>query len=243
MGKIIKNDCDLAHQLAYFFKRFSTICNRETPEGDYLARAAEALSSQEEAFFASLPVKYFGHLEAPCVNNLPSFIDVDKISSQVLGYANDCREAIALTNDAIADFKPSTYIKYILNPDWPESVYATGYEEGVLWVGKRHPYRIAQESLKLAAAQNHADTLFDKALYALEDYIIIDTSILEVYKRVAQCYEDNWGESDIDTPCELSALTKLFDPYAKKADPELDYRYREKQITHELITHLANRYI
>ena len=241
MGKLIKNDQELARQLSLFFKRFSSACNHNTPEGNYLAHIADVLSTQEETFFASLPVKYYGRLEAPCTNNLPSYIDVDKITDRIMNFANACRGVIILSNDAIADFKPSAYVRYILNPaSWPESTYATGYEDGMLWVGKRHPYKIAQESLKLAAAKNRSDTLFDKALYALVDYVLIDTSILEIYKRIAQCYEDNWGKSDIKAPCELSDLAKLLDPYTTKAKPEFDYRYRERLITPELINNLAN---
>jgi hypothetical protein len=32
----------------------------------------------------------------------------------------------------------------------------------------------------------------------------------------------------------------MFDPYATGANPELDYRYREKLITPELIVNIAN---
>lgn len=244
MGKTIKNDYELAHQLTSFFRRLSSACDHSSVTGNYIASVAKTLSTQEDAFFASTPVRFYGQLETPCTNNLPYYIDADLITKRVLDFVDDGREIAVMRNNAASNFKPSIYVDFILDLDcdWPASVYSSAYEEGILWIGKRHPIRIAQESLK-SAARYDSDKLFDKALFAIENYITIDTSILEVYKRVAQCYEDNWGESDIDAPCELSVLAKLFDPYAKKADPELDYRYREKQITHELITHLANRFI
>ena len=239
MGKrLIENDRDLTRQLTSFFARLSSACKHSTPVGNYLAQAAKVLSEQENTFFASLPVSYYGHLETPCVNNLPYHIDVNKLIEQILNRVGECRKAIAY-NDTASDFTPSEYVSWILNPDWPASTYATSYEEGVIWIGKRHPYKIAQESLRLAAHCNSNDKLFDKALHALEDYITIDTSIFEIYKRVAQCYENNWGESGIDAPCELAVLAKMFDPYATGANPELDYRYREKLITPELIANIA----
>ena len=239
MGRVIKNDYDLTYQLASFYKRLSSACDCSSPTGNYLAHISLALSEQSNAFFASLPVTHYGHLENPCTNNLPYNIDTDKLAQRIFNFIDDCRKAIVARSNAPADFEPSKYADWVLNDNWPASVYATNYNEGVIWIGKRHPYRIAQEALKQAARYD-SDKLYDKALYALESYITIDTSIFEVYKHVAQCYEDNWGENDIDAPCDLSDLAKLFDPYAAKATKDSDYRYRENLITLELIMNLAN---
>ena len=239
MGKLIKNDRELTEQLERFFKRLRSACDQSTPTGKYFAHIANTLSEQGTSFFASVEVRSYGQLKTPCSNNLPYYIDTDKLIKRVSDYVDDCRMISLARNPASSDFIPSQYATYVLSPDWPSSVYGTAYEDGVIWIGKRHPYKIAQEALKNAALYN-SDRLLDKALYALGSYITIDTSIFEVFKRVAQCYEDNWGESDIDAPCELSVLTSLFDPYSKSFNPQLNYLYKEKLITPELIVNIAN---
>ena len=239
MGNVIKNDHDLTYLMTSFFRRLKSACDRSDPIENYLAHAAGALCEQECSFFSTIPVHHYGHLVTPCVDDLPFYIYAEKIADQVMEFVDNCRQITLIRNDNLANFRPSSHARYILNPDQPVSVYSTSYEDGIIWIGKRHPYRIAQQSLN-EAALHKSDRLYDKALNALQNYVFIDTSLFEINKRVAQCYEDNWGE-DNNAPCKLSDLAKMFDPYAKKANPDLDYRYREKLITHELITNLANQ--
>ena len=240
MGKTIKNDYELTAQLTAFFKRVRSVCDYSTPKGEYFAHIAKALSEQENSFFASLPVTSYGQLETPHNNNLPYSVNFDLLSMRVLSFVDGSRNAIAMQYPAMAKFAPSEDISQILSESWKVSAYGiiTDSDEGLV-IGKRHPGRIAQDALRQAARYN-SDKLHDKAMYALECYIQIDTSLFEVFKRINACYDELWGEPDIDAPCDLLTLCNQFDPYGKKFNPQLDYRYKENNITSELILNVAN---
>ena len=236
MGKLIKNDAMLANQLKQFFERLVCKCDCTRINELYLATAAEALAIEIESFFASLEVTHYGHLKEACINTLPSAIEPHKILHRI---DRDITEQKLLTSDA--DFRLDDMLQAILNPQrWKVSEYGIfDTVDSSIVIGKRHPHRIAQEALRTAASLD-SNKLYDKALCAVKSYITIDSSIFEVYARVDKCYNELWGEPDIDAPCDLLSLAKIFDPYQPKTNPELDYRYREYQITPELIVNFAN---
>jgi hypothetical protein len=240
MGKTIKNDYELTTQLTAFFKRIRSVCDCSTPKGKYFAHIAKALSEQEDSFFASLPVTSYGQLETPHNNNLPYSVNFGLLSMRVLSFVDESRKAVATHHPAMAKFTPSADVDQILSENWKVSAYGiiTDGDEGFV-IGKRHPGRIAQDALRQAARYN-SDKLHDKAMYALECYIQIDTSLYEVFKHISACYDELW--KDASAPCDLLALAQRFDPYAKGFDSDLDYRYREDAITPELISTLANRF-
>ncbi len=239
MGKTIKNDYELTTQLTAFFKRIRSVCDCFTPKGKYFAHIAKALSEQEDSFFASLPVTSYGRLETPHNNNLPYSVNFGLLSMRVLNFVDESRKAVAAHNPAMAKFTPSADVDQILSENWKVSAYGiiADSDEGLI-IGKRHPGRIAQDALRQAARYN-SDKLHDKAMYALECYIQIDTSLYEIFKRINACYDELW--EDGSAPCDLLTLAQRFDPYAKGFDSDLDYLYREDAITPELISTLANR--
>lgn len=236
MGKLINNDLMLTNLLKCFFERLAHKCDYARPDEFYLSKTAEALATESESFFASLEVTHYGHLKEACINTLPSVIEPRKILHRV---DRDIAEQKLLTNDT--DFKLDNLLQAIINPHrWKVSEYGIfDTIDSSIVIGKRHPHRIAQEALR-CAAKFDSEKLYDKALCAIKSYILIDESIFTVYKRVEECYNELWGEPDIDAPCSLLELAKIFDPYASKANPELDFRYREYQITPELLVAFAN---
>ena len=238
MGKLIKNDILLANLLGSFFERLAKKCDRWQPNELYLALAAEALAAENETFFACSEVTHYGHLKEACINTLPSIIEPQKILHRIESDLSQQRLSSGSEDD---EFKLDDLIQPIINLHrWKVSEYGVfDTTDSSIVIGKRHPRRIAQEALRTAAALS-SDKLYDKAICALKSYILIDNSIFWVYAGVADCYDELWGEPDIDAPCSLLELAKIFDPYAPKANPELDFRYREYQITPELLVAFAN---
>lgn len=238
MGKLIKSDIMLSDTLRQFFERLAKKCDYFQPTEFYLAMAAETLAAEGESFFASLEVTHYGHLKDACVNTLPPVIEPRKILARI---QSDLSQQRLLTNSKDDELKLDNLILPIINQHrWKVSEYGIfDTIDSSIIIGKRHPHRIAQEALRTAAALD-SNRLYDKAICALKSYIVIDSSMFEVYARVADCYNELWGESDIDAPCDLLSLAKIFDPYLPKANPELDFRYREYQITPELIVAFAN---
>ena len=239
MGKKIWNDNELAGQLENFLKRLEARFDQSTPAGRYFAHAAHCLSEQRTSFFASLAVKSYGQLKNPVQNNLPHFLDQDKIIATVLQSTNDRRTAASCMHPEVAKVLPSISIQLILAPNRKASYYGVLLDNNTdRIIGKRHPFRIAQEAMR-SAAKLDGDPLYERALYALECYVLIDTSIFEIYKRIANCYDKIWDYLTAGDNSPLAVCDK-FDPYGKAANPQLDYRFRENLITPELVTNVAN---
>lgn len=235
MGNYVKNDRQLTALLMHFFERLSTRCDQSNVDGNYLANVAKTLSTQGESFFANLPVSSYGVLETPCKSNLPSFIQPDIILHRVYESLDMKREAAIqsqLFDGNMSYFKPSEYAAEVLSSYWPTTRYGVIRYDGEgafpIPLGKRHPYRIARDALA-HAAQSDNGTLYDKALEAIEWYIAIDTSLLEINKRIELIYE---GDRDLNAVWLRETLEKL-NPYSRHFDPnrDTDFRFEEKGIT------------
>lgn len=235
MGKLIKNDVELANHLEFFFEKVASHCDLIVPEELYLAEATRALSLEAESFFASLEVDYYGKLKKACVNTLPTIIEPDTILNRVVKEIDIQRATLSFSPGLAARFDTAEAIKAILNPLWPVSEYDT-FDDAYnsVAIGKRHPRKLAREALKRAALLD-TNRLYDKAIHALEYYFSLDTSQLEVYKNFKKwctcCVEgpviiENAGYS-------FKKAEEHFDFFAGNQS-NLEYYLKENLVTSEL---------
>lgn len=235
MGKLIRNDVELANRLKLFFEKVADHCDLVVPEELYLAEAARALSLEAESFFASLEVDYYGKLKNACVNTLPTVVEPDTILNRVIKDVDAQRVALSIKPGLAARFDTSEAIKAVLNPLWPVSEYDT-FDDAYnnVAIGKRHPRKLAREALKRAALLD-TNRLYDKAIHAFECYFSLDTSQLEVYKNFKK-----WCTRCIEGPIIIESAGYSFKKAEKHFDffasnqANLEYYLKENLVTSEL---------
>ena len=236
MGKLVRKDSELTDRLKTFLGQLESKCNADSAEDLYLKGAAIAMKSQSLSFFSALPVSSYGKLAKPCRDDLPSRIDPAKFLSNALKEMDIRREALAAHDPDLSGFVPSQHVQKIYAGT--PTTYCTRNENGDIFnLGKRHPNLLAREALR-QAAELDSDSLLERINYAIMAYINLDTTIYEIYSRVKDCYDaqdKNLGNID-----SYHKFAELFDPFSRHFRPELDFKYKEKRITPELVQSLLS---